>query len=430
MGKKLFKIFSILFILSCVGFYGYRLVHYYKIYSTNSDWEEAELTPLYKKIINNSYTNNDLSKLDNEYVYNYKNNNNYVKYSGILWRIEKISEDGKIRLISTENASVLTNSSPFEESFISKYLNDEKNSIYRNLENPDSYLEKTEVCLDNIIDMENITCENVKEYLIGIPSIKDYQLSGGIEGYIKSDVEYWLSNVSNETQYYVSKDGEVKKTKVTHQYVIKPIITLSNEVNYSDGNGSIETPYIISERKLEVLNQKFVNEYVSFNNQIWKIIDQDDVGTKIVLDGVLESKRIFDKKYNKFSTSKLFNYLNGDYYKSISDKGKEKMVKGKWYTGLFVSEDGYDYNSIYKDSVEAYVGLLNINDIGLLEYENVFTLTPSDSKKDVIYTVGSDKTVYLDSASKNKSIRPVIYLNPNITVIGGNGSKEEPYVVE
>ena len=430
MGKKLFKIFSILFILACIGFYGYRLIHYYKIYSTNSDWEEIEQVPLYKKIITNSYTNNDLSKLDDEYVYNYKYNNNYVKYSGMLWRIEKISEDGKIRLVSTENASVLTNSSPFEESFISKYLNDEKSVVYRNLESPDSYLTKTKVCLDNITNMENITCENVKEYLIGIPSIKDYQITGGIEGFIKSDVEYWLSNVSDESQYYINSDGEVKKTKVTHQYEIKPVITLSNEVSYSEGNGSVESPYIIGERKLNVLNQKFINEYVSFNNQTWKIIDQDDIGTKVVLDGVLENKRVFDKKYNTFSSSKLFKYLNGDYYNSFSSSDKEKMVKGKWYTGLFTSEEGYDYNSIYKNSVESYVGLLNINDIGLLEYENVFTLTPSDSKKDVIYTVGSDKTVYLDSSNKNKNIRPVIYLNPNITISSGNGSKEEPYVME
>lgn len=430
MGKKLFKIFSILFILACIGFYGYRLVHYYKIYSTNSNWEEAELTPLYKKIITNSYTNNDLSKLDNDYVYNYKFNNNYVKYSGQLWRIEKVYEDGKIRLVSTNNASVITNSSPFEESFISKYLNDEKNVIYRNLESTESYLEKTKVCLDSVSDINNITCENEKEYLIGIPSIKDYQISGGIEGYIKSDNEYWLSNVLDEAQYYVNSEGEVKKTKVIHQYEIKPIITLSNTVNYSEGNGSIESPYIVGEKKPDALNQKFLYEYVSFNNQLWKIIDQDEIGTKLVLDGVLENKRVFDSKYNTFSSSKLFKYLNGDYYNSFSKEDKEKMVKGKWYTGMFTSEDGYDYNSIYKDSVESYVGLLNINDIGILEYENVFTLTPSNSKKDVIYTVGSDKTIYLDSAKKNKSVRPVIYLNPNIRVTSGNGSKEEPYVME
>ena len=107
MGKKLFKIFSILFILGCIAFYGYRLLHYYKIYSKDSDWEEVEQTPLSKKIITNSYINNDLSSLDNGYVYNYKSDKNYVKYSGNLWRIETIESDGKIRLPHFNNSKTI-----------------------------------------------------------------------------------------------------------------------------------------------------------------------------------------------------------------------------------------------------------------------------------------------------------------------------------
>ena len=430
MGKKIFKILSILFILGCIGFYGYRLVHYYKIYSTNSSWEEAEKTPLYKKIIVNSYVNNDLSTLDDGYVYNYKNDKNYVKYSGNLWRIESIESDGRIRLVAVNNGPVISNSTPFKESLISKYLNDSNSVIYRNLDNPDSYLAKTSVCLDDIEDTENITCNKKEDYLIGIPSMNDYKITGGIEGYIKNDKEFWLSNVNDKSQYYVSEEGEVKKTKVTHQYEILPIITLSNEVNYNTGDGSIEDPYVVGELVPSVLGQKGINEYVSFHDQVWKIIDQDDIGTKIVLDGVLEDKRTFDKKYNTFESSKINTYLNGDYYNSFSAEEKEKIVKGKWYIGKYVSENGYDYNSIYEKNYEANVGLLNINDLGLLEYSNAWTLTPSDAKKDVIYTIGSDGSVYLDSANKTKYVRPVLYLDSNIQVTGGKGSKEEPYVME
>lgn len=430
MFKKLFKIFSILFILGCIAFYGYRLFHYYTMYTTNSDWEEEESTPLYKKVITNSYINNDLSKLDDEYIYNYKSDRNYVRYSGNLWRIEKIESDGKIRLISTSSGPVITNSSSFKDSFINKYLNDEKTVTYRNLVNTDAYLSKTSVCLDNIESIENITCEEKEEYLIGIPSMYDYKLTGGIDGFIKSDKEFWLSNMNDKSQYYVSEDGEVKETKVTHQYEILPIITLSNEVNYNNGDGSINNPYIVGEIVPSSLNQKGINEYISFNNSAWKIIDQDDIGTKIVLDGTLEEKIIFNKKNNTFENSNIYTYLNNDYYKSFSDKEKENIVKGKWYVGSFTSDDDYDYNSIYKESIEAYVGLLNINDLGLLEYNNVWTLTPSTSKKDVIYTIGSDGTVYSDSIGKTKYIRPALYLNSNIKITGGKGSKDEPYVME
>ena len=429
IGKRIFKIFSILFIIGCICYYGYRLVHYYRIFSTNSNWEEAEVILLYNKIINNSYINKDLSKLDDGYVYNYKSSNNYVKYSGMLWRIEKVESDGRIRLVATNTASNLSNSTTFSESSISKYLDDEESIIYRNLVSPESYLVKTEVCTDEISDLENITCNNIKEFLVGIPSINDYYISGGIDGYISSDKEFWLSNVYEKAQYYINEDGEVKKTKVIHHYEILPVITLSNEVPYSSGTGSIDDPYVVGEQTLDILGSKGINEYVSFNDQVWKIIDQDSIGTKIVLDGVLETKKAFDSRYNNsFEKSDIYKYLNNDFYDSIEDK--DKIVEGTWYVGLYTSNDDYDYKTIYGTKFNANVGLLNMNDISLRDYKNTLTLTPSDSSSYVIYTISSDGQVYVDSSAKVKGVRPVLYLDSNTGILSGNGSKDEPYEME
>ncbi len=429
IGKLLFKIFSILFMLGCIIYYGYRLVHYYKIYSTNSNWEEVEVILLHEKIVNNSYINKDLSKLDDGFIYNYESSNNYVKYSGMLWRLEKIESDGRIRLVATNTASNLANSATFSDSPISKYLNDEESNIYRNFVSPDSYLVKTEVCTDEIADLENITCNDIKEYLVGIPSINDYYITGGIDGYISADKEFWLSNVLEKAQYYINSDGEVKKTKVVHNYETLPIITLSSDVPYNGGSGTLEDPYIVGEKVSDTLGGKGLNEYVSFNNQVWKIIDQDDIGTKIVLDGVLESKRVFETQYkNVFANSAIYKYLNNEYYNSIEDK--EKIVEGTWYVGVYTSNNDFDYKSIYENKVNAYVGLLNMNDISLRDYNDVMTLTPSDSSAYVIYSVSVDGQINADYSVKSQNIRPVVYLDSNIKVINGDGSKDEPYEME
>ena len=140
--------------------------------------------------------------------------------------------------------------------------------------------------------------------------------------------------------------------------------------------------------------------------------------------------RTYDISKNQDGSVVAISSLNNNYYNSFSDADKEKIVKGKWFVGAFTSDDGYDYESVYTNSIEAYVGLLSINDLGLLEYNNVWTLTPSTSKNDVIYTVGSDGTVYSDSIGKTKYVRPVLYLDSNIKITDGKGSKEEPYVVE
>ncbi len=429
IGKTIFKILSILFILGCMGYYGYRLVHYYKIYSTNSSWEDVEVILLSNKIINNSYINGDLSKLDDGFVYNYEKSNNYVKYSGMLWRVEKIESDGRIRLVATNTASNLANSASFSESPISKYLNDEESIIYRNLSNPDAYLVKTEVCTDEVSDLENITCDDVKEFLVGIPSINDYYIAGGIDGYIGAETEFWLSNTLEKAQYYINADGEVKKTKVIHNYEILPIITISNEVPYNGGSGTIEDPYIIGEKVPDTLGSKGLNERVSFNNQVWKIIDQDSIGTKIVLDGVLDEKRVFETKYkNVFAESVIYKYLNNEYYESIEDK--DKIVEGTWYVGVYTSNNDFDYKSIYDNKITAKVGLLNMNDISLRDYNSVMTLTPSDSSAYVIYSVSTDGQINADYSVKSQNIRPVVYLDSNIKVIDGDGSKDKPYEME
>ena len=136
-----------------------------------------------------------------------------------------------------------------------------------------------------------------------------------------------------------------------------------------------------------------LNERVSFNNQVWKIIDQDSIGTKIVLDGVLDEKRVFETKYkNVFAESVIYKYLNNEYYESIEDK--DKIVEGTWYVGVYTSNNDFDYKSIYDNKITAKVGLLNMNDISLRDYNSVMTLTPSDSSAYVIYSVSTDGQIH------------------------------------
>ncbi len=427
MGKKIFKIFSIIFLLACICFYGYRLVHYYKVFNTKE--EVTTYTYLHKKIINNSYINGDLLKNDEEYIYNSKYTNNYVKYSGLLWQIISISLDGEIKMVSKDNLLVLANSSKEDKSIIYEYLNDKATPLYRNLEAADAYLSNTKVCTDIIEDVDNPTCDKSEDYLIGILSINDYILTGGSDGFVKAQYSYWLSNMKDENRYYyVNEEGKIKSTKVAHNYGIKPVITLNNEVYYSSGTGSLEDPYIIGEKDDNFLNQKHINEFVSFNNQTWKIIDQDSIGTKIMLNGVLEDKRYFDKKTNLYTSSSIYKYLNNDYYNSLENK--DMLVKGKFYIGYYNSNNNYDYKSIYENEVEAYVGLPSLNDLYVMDYTGIYTLTPVYDGSKTIYVLSSDNTIYTDRIHINRSVRPVLYLNSNLKVKGGSGSEEDPYVLE
>ena len=95
--KKIENIFiwtSIIFLIGIVGFFSYRFIHYYRL-SHNRDVISNDL---YEIILDNRAILN-LRKVDNSYYYTENNGNNYVIYSGILWRIIKL-ENNKLTLIS------------------------------------------------------------------------------------------------------------------------------------------------------------------------------------------------------------------------------------------------------------------------------------------------------------------------------------------
>ena len=83
---NIYVFINIVFILGCIIFYGYRLIHYYKLEHPKIE----ENTPLYELITldkNITTINEGLYKEDNVYRYIGNNLDNYVIYSGRLWRI-------------------------------------------------------------------------------------------------------------------------------------------------------------------------------------------------------------------------------------------------------------------------------------------------------------------------------------------------------
>lgn len=429
MIKKIFKITSMVIILALVAFYGYRLIHYYKIYNpktiTNNKLEKVYL---HKKIINNSYTDGSLIQNGTEYIYDGTATNNYLKYSGMLWQIISINENREIKMILKDNLKVMANNETFDNSYIKEYLNNENNYLYKELESPDAYLVDTTVCLDNITDMEELTCNQKGKYKIGIASLNDYALTGGINGFLNNNTNFWLSNYNDDSYYYVSKDNEIEMTKISHIYGIRPVVTLNSKILYTGGEGTISNPYILSEGRINILNQKFINSYVYFADKTWKIIEQAATGTKIVLNDALETKMIYDKKIINYEESAIYKYLNEDFYNSISNK--EKIIKGSWYTGYYNALNNYDYKSIYEKKVDAYVGLLNINDFFVSEYHSIYTLTPLSETSRAVYTITEDGLVYSDDIYRERYIRPVIYLDSNMEIKSGSGLLDDPYILE
>ena len=102
--QKIFSFISFLFILSCCIYYGIRFT---KLYIENHKVEVLEKNSLVKEVRKNNQENENFKVINGVNYFTGKDENNYLEYSNILFRIIKINSDGSITAISNNSLSSL-----------------------------------------------------------------------------------------------------------------------------------------------------------------------------------------------------------------------------------------------------------------------------------------------------------------------------------
>lgn len=436
---------NILFIVGLIGYYGYRLVYFYELEHKKPE----EIKYLSQKITmeGNLVSEGDGLYLDEKtktFYYKGMNVNNYLYYSGNLWRIIKVNEDGSMVLISHDTKTALAYGSDanYETSSVRKYMNPMGENftgmVYATLNNTTNYLKKTTVCLDKISDMKQITCKNtLKSDVVGLLNLNDYELSGGKKGYLNNGTSYYTSASSKENElYYVHMKGGIAKitdTIDTHNYGVRPTITLKAKLPYLVGDGTEANPY-----KIEPTDQAptvFVGNYVKYNDYVWRVSGFTEDTLKLALNGTLQNNqgeylRNYSTKDNIFHTrayGSLANYLNTTWYRTLKDKSL--IVDGTWYQGDYQLNGAYDYRNIYTDSVIAKVGLLTIGDMYVGDIPNTWTMAKANTGDGMLYTIQTGSKYYSDLVTEKKAIRPAIQIKRQFQILSGTGSVSDPYVI-
>ena len=128
--QKLFNLISAMFILACCIFYGTRFL---KLYMANNKIEK--ITVLADNIKDDNKDNELFKQINDEYYFTGETENNYIKYSNLLWRIIKVNTDKTVTIISDNSLTALNpgTSKEYEKTYINKWLNktDEKNNNKR-----------------------------------------------------------------------------------------------------------------------------------------------------------------------------------------------------------------------------------------------------------------------------------------------------------
>ena len=427
--QKIFNAISAGFFLACCIFYGSRFI---KLYLENKKNLELNEDALVNQIIEKNEKTENFKKINGNYYFNGKADNNYIIYSNILWRIVKINKDNTIKLISEDVLTYLPydkNISNFKKSYISNWLNnkEEINSGILIKELDTKNMVNDNVCTDNIEKANNQECKKYeKDLYISLLSVSDYMNAGGSKSYLNISKNFYLSSIKDNQSWYISTTGKAETNDGNDIYGIRPTITLGSATKQDKGNGSKNDPYVIN------TDNKFAS-YVKLDKDIYRIYETDEnnyklSSTTLLKEDNIELEHIYSNKtyyHNDTDYGSLAYYLNNDYLKNLNYKLKIKNEN--WANGVL--NDNLNYTSCLNTKIETKIATLSIGNILLNNLDNYFLMSGDNKSTRLIYKVNEEGSLSSIDVTDPAHVIPTIAISKE-SLKKGKGTIDEPYEME
>ena len=237
---------------------------------------------------------------------------------------------------------------------------------------------------------------------------------------------------------------------------------LRKECNTETGDGLYKDIY---EEGKCVYKGANPNNYIKFNNELWRILSLESDNTlKIIRSSSIENRQ-WDSSNNDFETSDVKEYLNNTFLSSMIDENKIETYlwnigKIKWNNNDLQNQIN-DEKSLKSESVK--VGLITVSEYlnantntiecgnlllnntnkeecvltnwiySIVPYKGwLWTITGGETNNNMVYSVHStDGNVgYLADyfVTEYRGVSPVVYLKDS-TALSGEGTKENPYII-
>lgn len=430
--QKIFNFVSLIFLVTCCLFYGGRFVN---LYLENKKQVVEETNTLGKSLKDNN--SEILKNINGEYYFTGEVDNNYVLYSGIMFRVIKIGNNNVITMISDNSITSLAfgEVENYTDSMVNTWLNKTNKEgsgiLEKNLNSMVSYLKSSNICTDKIDDVNKSNCTNYdNEYYLSSLSISDYINTGASSGFINTKENFYLDGMtSNNEVWYVTSEGKINKNKGNEIYGIKPVLILKENIELIGGTGTKDDPYTI-----ESAFGTF-GSYVKLGEDTWRVIDVNDDSVKLMLNDYLKSGNdTVSYKYSQYTSyhddtkyGTLAYYLKNTYLNSLSYK--DLIIETNYANGYYGKDNNFDYTDTLKKTVNTKVALISIGDIILNhELNNYFTMTSSTKSNKYIYSIQSDNNPYSKIVSSTSKVVPIITIGKD-KLTGGTGTKDDPLKV-
>ena len=396
--------------------------------------------------------------------------NNYIWYSGKLWRAVSIDpSDNSVKLVTQWNISAFpynaSGNTAFQGSHMEQWLNDTSvDGFLGNLREPDKFIK-----IDSVWNatMTKETTKPEKTTMItdavGLLNIYEHTMSyknaSSPTGYLNNGL-YWCTLTPYSTSYVrgVNYNGNVYNSGPAGSIGSRPSINLKSAVKIIDGDGTADNPYRLQgDNDIPtgaLLSTRYSGEYISFGtgeNNLYRIVSHENgTGTKITSAIPLKDSGNYKKMY--FGSNVTFSkdntigaFLNGDYLTSGTylTRNQVSMIEDNttWYLGAV----GYGTNyklAKYQDitgsnlttaTTTAKIGLLRLGELMTEQFSKAdnntsyWTLTPY-STTDVRYVSNLGNSAGSAPGNSNGS-RPSMNLKSTVKIVSGTGTKSDPFIL-
>ena len=290
-------------------------------------------------------------------------------------------------------------------------------------------------------------------------------------------------NRVNFTKVYTSTTADMKEqlpsSTIATEYIESLLPGNLETMNNDDPDGNVR--YMGADP----------NNYVLFNNELWRIIGvfsvksskdgQYEKRLKIIRNESLSKRRWDEGTVNDWSQASLQEYLNGEYYNGLTSESQILVGDTYWNlggSGLYTSASNglvshfYDYErgTTVCSGRPTYwigkIGLMSPSDYGYAtsggitknrklclakemynwnsssysdcknnDYiydssSNQWTIIPSSSVCTGVYSVYATGNVLRNNVyASDFSIFPVLYLKATVKITGGEGTSSSPYIL-
>lgn len=390
--------------------------------------------------------NNDTSKRG---YYTGQASTNYIRFSGMLFRIVGMNNDGSVRIVSAEDIANVNYDSiqTWLDNYYYSHLTDKAKKFLVESTFCDDRLQST-----NLVSTECSTKGSSKK--VGILSAEDYSKSlEGSVSYLYTDTIVWLANDKNDKEawtsrsWYAGVDASVKYMEFNKDYSfgIRPVLTIKKDTLIKGGNGTFEDPYILgdleSAKAGDKLNTRITGEWVTYGGYDFRIVETASDGTiKVISNNVLQiSNAKPEISYQTSGDVKIYNPKEKGNIAYIIENETPNYIKTGIFTKHEIEVPIYKTHASYgkMDSSKKYKVKFAAPSLHEMFSASNMNLTTSywlrDSSKEANrkYLTANAGVVYYDKQHDNATagIRIVAYIKKDTTILDGKGTQSSPYTL-